>query len=497
MNRPADPFTSDPIVSAPKRTRWWLWSLIILIVAIGGYFAYLRFWPSPDPVSTAATKAGKGKKGDAFGGANRPIPIVALPARSGEIDIHLSGLGTITPLRTVTVKSRISGQLLRLHVAEGELVREGQLLAEIDPRPFEVQLAQAEGQMARDRALLDNARLDLDRYRTLFEQDSIAKQQVDTQVALVRQYEGAVKVDQSQIDNAKLQITYSRITAPITGRTGLRQLDQGNMVSGNEPNGLVVITQLQPISVVFSVPQDHLPAIMKRVRSGEKLTVEAWDREQKVRLATGSLASVDNLIDPATGTVKLKAQFANTDSSLFPNQFVNARLRLDTLKDATLISTAALQRGAQGTFVYVVKPDQTVTVRPITLGPAEVQQIAVTEGIKPGELVVIDGMDRLREGALVEVTTRPELKSSPDGRRPAGKEGRKKPPAGESAGAGPAAGQAAAASPGAPTDAAAKGEASKGRPEGGNRKRDGASADGEPDKGEGRRDRGPRKAPAE
>ncbi|MFN0303471.1 MAG: MdtA/MuxA family multidrug efflux RND transporter periplasmic adaptor subunit, partial [Burkholderiales bacterium] len=405
MNRPTEPFKTDPIALPANRTRWWLWSLIILIVAIGGYFAYGRFWPSSDPASTTAMKAGKGKKGDAFGGASRPIPIVALPARTGEIDILLSGLGTVTPLRTVTVKGRVSGQLLRLHVEEGQLVREGQLLAEIDPRPFEVQLAQAEGQMARDLAVLDNARLDLERYRTLFEQDSIAKQQVDTQVALVRQFEGAVKVDQSQIDNAKLQITYSRITAPITGRTGLRQMDQGNMVTGNEPNGLVVITQLQPISVVFSVPQDHLPAIMKRVRSGEKLTVEAWDREQKVRLATGVLASVDNLIDPATGTVKLKAQFANTDASLFPNQFVNARLRLDTLKDATLISTAALQRGAQGTFVYVVKPDQTVTARPITLGPAEVQQIAVTDGIKPGELVVIDGMDRLREGAMVEVTT--------------------------------------------------------------------------------------------
>ena len=269
------------------------------------------------------------------------------------------------------------------------------------------------------------------------------------------------------------------------------------MVTGNEPNGLVVITQLQPISVVFSVPQDHLPAIMKRVRSGERLAVEAWDREQKVRLATGMLASVDNLIDPATGTVKLKAQFANTESSLFPNQFVNARLRLDTLKDATLISTAALQRGAQGTFVYVVKPDQTVTVRPITLGPAEVHQIAVTEGIKPGELVVIDGMDRLREGALVEVTTRPELKSSPDGRRPASKEGPKKPPAGDGALVAPAAGQAAAVSPGAPTDAAAKGESSEGRREGWKRKGGGASADGDPDKSEGRRERGPRKPAAE
>ena len=404
-----------------------IWTLTLIVVVVAGYYAYQWYSAPVEAAAPGASKAGKGKKGEGFGA--RSIPVEALPAQAGDLVIQLNGLGTITPLRTVTVKGRVAGQLLRVHFEEGQLVREGQLLAEIDPRPFEVQLAQAEGQMARDRALLDNARIDLARYRTLFAQDSIAKQQVDTQAALVRQYEGSLAINQSQIDNAKLQITYSRITAPISGRVGLRQIDQGNIVSGNEPNGLVVITQLQPISAIFSVPQDQLPTLMKRVRSGEKLIVEAWDREQKVNLATGRLASVDNQIDPATGTVKLKAQFPNADASLFPNQFVNARLQLDTLKDAILISTAALQRGAQGTFVYVVKPDNTVTVRPITLGPTEAQRVAVTQGLEAGELVVTDGMDRLREGAIVEVTKRPELKGSPDGRRPA--EGRKKRPPAE------------------------------------------------------------------
>jgi multidrug efflux system membrane fusion protein len=294
-----------------------------------------------------------------------------------------------------------------------------------------VQLAQAEGQMARDRALLENARLDLERYRTLFEQDSIAKQQVDTQAALVRQYEGAVTVDQSQIDNARLQLVYSRITAPISGRVGLRQLDPGNMVTGNETNGLVVIAQLQPITVVFSIPQDSVSAVMKRVQSGDKLPVEAWDRELKTRLATGLLASVDNLVDPATGTVKLRAQFANEDNALFPNQFVNVRLKLDTLRDAIVIPASAVQRGAQGFFVYVVKADKTVTVRAVKPGTSDGPRMAIAEGLAAGEVVVIDGVDRLREGAAVEVGQRPEFKPPADGGGRAGKGGRRKPPAGE------------------------------------------------------------------
>ena len=457
MNRPTEA-SLQPDAAAPARRRWrsrpWVWLVLLAALGTGGYFAYQRYAPAPP----AQTPLGSGRPG-AAGDARQPTPVVAAPVRTGDIDVYLNGLGTAAPLRTVAVKSRVTGQLVRVLFEEGQLVTEGQLLAEIDPRPFQVQLAQAEGQMARDRALLENARLDLARYQTLFQQDSIAKQQVDTQAALVRQYEATVKVDQSAIDSARLQLVYSRITAPITGRVGLRQIDPGNIVTGTEPNGLVVIAQLQPITVVFSIPQDNIPAVMKRMQSqdqglkaqpskdpvrqdkvpgsgglGDKPPVEAWDRELKTRLATGVLASVDNVVDPTTGTVKLRAQFPNTDNALFPNQFVNVRLKLDTLRDAIVIPAAAIQRGAQGMFVYVVKGGQTATVRPVKLGTVDGQRIAVTEGLAPGEIVVIDGMDRLREGAPVELAERPEFKPPADGGARGGKGMRRKPAAGDGAG---------------------------------------------------------------
>jgi multidrug efflux system membrane fusion protein len=279
------------------------------------------------------------------------------------------------------------------------------LLAEIDPRPFQVQLEQAEGQLARDDALLKNAKVDLQRYRVLVEQDSIPKQQLDTQESLVRQYEAALKVDQSQIDNARLQLVYCRITAPVAGRLGLRLVDPGNMVHATDTNGLVVLTQLQPITVVFTIPEDSLPQVLKKLHAGEKMEVDAYDREQKVKLATGYLLTVDNQIDPTTGTVRLKASFKNEDGGLFPNQFVNARLQLDVKQGAVVIPTVAVQRGAQGTFVYVVNPDQTAAVRPVTIGVTQGDNAAVDSGVKPGELVVVDGADKLRDGAKVEVQT--------------------------------------------------------------------------------------------
>jgi multidrug efflux system membrane fusion protein len=265
-----------------------------------------------------------------------------------------------------------------------------------------VQLDQAEGQMAKDQALLKTARNDLERYRVLFAQDSVAKQVLDTQELLVPQYEGTVKVDQSQIDNAKLQLVYCRITAPVSGRLGLRQVDPGNIVHAADANGLVVITQLQPITVVFTIPEDRLPQVMKKLRAGEKLAVDAYDRADKVKLASGSLLTVDNQIDPTTGTVKLKAQFANEDMSLFPNQFANVRMLLDVKRDATLVPNAGIQRGTPGTFVYLVKPDNTVTVRVVKLGPAQGDNVSIEAGLAPGELVVVDGADKLREGAKVE-----------------------------------------------------------------------------------------------
>ena len=389
----------------------------VLVVVIGAAVGYGWYATRSTPAPAGATAPPAGKKGMAG-----PIPVVATPARSGEIDLIINGLGTVTPLRTVTVRSRVDGELMRVLFQEGQAVKEGQLLAEIDPRNFQVQLEQAQGQLARDQALLQNARLDLERYEALFKQDSIARQQVDTQASLVRQYEGAVRVDRSQVESARLQLSYTKITAPVSGRVGLRLVDPGNIVRAGDASGLVVITQLQPAAVVFTVPQDNVPVVMKRLQSGERISVEAWDREQKARLAEGALASADNQVDPQTGTVKLKAQFDNADFALFPNQFVNVRMKLDTLRDVVVIPAAAVQRGTQGLFVYVVRDDNSVGQRPVRLGPAEGLRVAIADGLTPGDMVVIDGMDRLRPGAQVTVTAaRPEIKPPSEGARKKGR----------------------------------------------------------------------------
>lgn len=333
----------------------------------------------------------------------RPQPVSALEVQQRDVRILVNAIGTATPRSLVTVRSRVDGELLKLHFKEGQLVREGQLLAEIDPRSFKAQVAQVKGQLMRDQAQLDNARLDLKRYQDLLSQDSIAKQQVDTQAALVRQLEGTVQTDQGQLDNAQLQLQYTRITAPISGRIGLRQVDPGNQVKASDANGLTSIAQLDPMTVLFTVSEAQLPNVVSRFQEGKPLDVEAWDREFRNPLAQGKLVTIDNQIDATTGTLKLRAEFPNKNTALFPNQFVNIRLVLGTQPQALVVNNGAILRGAKGNFVYKVQADNTVAMVPVKLGYVEGDYTAVEGELKPGDLVVSDGTDKLKDGAKVEV----------------------------------------------------------------------------------------------
>ena len=379
----------DRTRKAGSRRRWIIALLVVCLIAVGIYLFFNK---------EQSRAARQGQKP-----AVPTVPVVAVETKKTDFNVYLTGLGSVTPVNTVTVRTRVDGQLMEVLFQEGQIINSDELLARIDPRPFEVQLTQAEGQMARDMAQLKNAQLDLERYRVLWEQDSVSKQVLDTQEALVRQLEGTVKADQGQIDSAKLQLIYCRINSPISGRVGLRLVDVGNIVHVTDANGLVVITQLQPTTVIFPIPEDSLPQVLTRLKTGEPLPVEAYDREMKQRLAVGRLLTVDNQIDSATGTVRLKAIFANEKNELFPNQFVNARLLVEVRRGATIVPASAIQRGPQGTFVYVVKVDRTATVRPISVGEIQEGEASVKTGLSPGDLVVVDGADRLREGSRVEL----------------------------------------------------------------------------------------------
>lgn len=384
------------------RRRLWIIPLVLVLAAVIGYGLAAT---SSDDAGHGAKAPGAGAAGAPGGAPARVVPVSAVPARTGEVRVYLDGIGTVTPLANVTLRTRVDGELVAVHFREGDLVKAGDLLAEIDPRPFQVQLEQAQGQMARDQALLNNARVDLKRYKTLVAQNSIPKQQLDTQDSLVTQYEAALASDQAQIDQAKLQLTYARITAPVSGRLGLRLVDQGNIVHASDAGGLVVLTQIEPIAVVFPIPEDDLPLILPKLRAGDAPTVEAWDRDSQKQLASGRVLTVDNAIDPTTGTVRIKAEFANKDEALFPNQFVNARLVLEVRKDATLVPSAAIQHGTEGTFVYLVGANNTVELRQVKLGPVEKDDTSIESGLAAGEMVVVDGTQGLRAGTVVSLST--------------------------------------------------------------------------------------------
>jgi len=393
---PSYQMTEAPPPGKPKRYGW-LWLVILVLVGLGVYYYFRSQANSAKAASDSAQSPG-GRSGRGSGA----IPVDAARARKGDIGIYDTGLGSVTPVYTVTIKSQISGYLMQVLYQEGQTVRKGDLLAEIDPRPYQVMLEQAQAGLARDQANLENAKVDLTRYQTLAPLKAIPEQQLATQVATVKQDQAIVQTDQALIDNAKLDLIYCHITAPIAGRVGLRLIDPGNYVTANDATGLVVITQVEPISVIFTLPEDQLPAILGKMRAGAQLKVEALDREKK-KIGQGWLATMDNQIDPTTGTVKLRANFDNRDGNLFPNQFVNARLLVEEKQGVTLIPTAAVQRNSQVTYIYLVKPDSSVTVRTITIGTTEGEDSEVTSGLVPGDQVVMTGVDKLQEGSKVRV----------------------------------------------------------------------------------------------
>jgi multidrug efflux system membrane fusion protein len=397
--------------SEMKSHRWvWFFAIVAVVVLGFWYFRYVRTSTAAQGGGQTAVGPGGGSstkgqgRGPGAGGAF-VVPVVVAPAQKGDLPVYFNGIGTVTAFNTVTVRSRVDGQIVKINFTEGQMVRQGDDLVDIDPRPYQVQLEQTEGQLAKDQAQLRDVQVDYERYQLLYKEGVIPKQQVDTQQAQVGQYEGAIKSDQGAIDNAKLQIIYSHITAPISGRIGLRLVDIGNIVHAADQNGLLVITQLQPIAVIFTLPQDQLPPVVAKLRNGGQLSVDAYDRDNTMKIASGKLLTIDNQIDTTTGTYKLKAVFSNEDNQLFPNQFVNVHLLVDTKKNLVIVPTPAIQRGPQGTYVYVVQPDNTVKIQNVTMGLTADNATGISSGLSAGDIVVTDGQDKLQDGSKVNPST--------------------------------------------------------------------------------------------
>lgn len=404
------PHSPLPPRTGKPRKRGLLWAVFLLAIAgVAGYAVY----HAGDPITTKKGGGGKGGSGGGRGAPAGPVPVVVTKVTRSRIPVYLNGLGNVSPFYTVTVKSRVDGQLMTLHFNEGDLVQQGQLLVEIDPRPFQVQLEMAEAALAHDQAVLANARVDLARYQGLVKTNAIPTQQLDTQVALVAQEEATTKQDQAAIDNARLQLVYSKITAPITGVVGLRLVDPGNIVHASDQNGMITITQLQPIAVLFTIPEDNLPQVTQKLRAGAHLPVDAYNRDMSKKLASGTLLTLDNQIDSTTGTSKLKAVFDNKDNTLFPQQFVNINVLVDTLSNQLIVPNVAIQNGQQGTFVYTVDDDSVVHLKPVKVGVTTAASAQILDGIEDGDRVVVDGTDRLIEGATVRVRKAGELDNPP------------------------------------------------------------------------------------
>jgi membrane fusion protein, multidrug efflux system len=408
VDLPGKPVPPSRPGKSKKRGLVW----VVFLVAIAGVAGY-AVWQAGQPAQRKQQGGGGGGGFNRRGGGLGPVPVVVSKVTRSSIPVNLDGIGNVTAFYTTTVKSRVDGQLMKVLFNEGDFVKEGQTLIEIDPRPYQVQLELAEATLAHDQALLSNAKVDLARYQQLLATDAIPKQQLDTQGALVAQYEATIKQDQAAIDNAKLQLTYAHITAPITGVVGLRLVDPGNIVHAADANGMIVITQLQPISALFTIPEDRLPQVMQKLRAGAHLPVDAYSRDFSKKLASGMLMTVDNQIDNTTGTARLKAVFDNTDYALFPQQFVNIRLLVDTLTGQLVVPNVAVQSGQQGTFVYVVDDDSTVHLKPVQVGIVTETTSQILSGITEGERVVVDGTDRLVEGATVRVRKAGELENPP------------------------------------------------------------------------------------